>query len=474
MHLPDFRGRWLFAAVMLGLLLRGYHYLRCPPVWQDEAALVVNVLQLSPGEMFGHLIHSEAAPPLFLVVERLAVDLLGDGVLALRLVPVLASMGSLLLVSATARRLLTPSASLLAVGLFAVSDRMLWHSCEAKSYSLDVFWAAAAGYWVVRTEGWSLWHRVLPVMLVAPVAIWTSFPACFIAGALLVAWLTQAIRSDIPGRLGYLLTAVAIGLAFVALAAGPVAQQRCAAMDSCWSRMLPDWSHPWKIPLWSLASTFEVARYSLAPFGQPMALLAVVGAVSVCRNQTAGASAVTTLLMPLALALLAALLGKYPYGGARVEAFAAPAICLLGSAGVVELLPRIAYRSHLVAGVVLAGILYPIVLAGWVLVDPWARPAADRGAAYVLAHHQEHEPILVNHWEYEYYFRSMPRSWQYWDGSFDPRVLNSTQRLWLVMTGDADMPAVPFLLPDGWTIIDRQEFSQVVVFKLARSSDDRQ
>src|SRR5439155_6645575 len=35
---------WLGAAVLWGLLLRLYHFLRVPAVWQDEAAVLVNVL----------------------------------------------------------------------------------------------------------------------------------------------------------------------------------------------------------------------------------------------------------------------------------------------------------------------------------------------------------------------------------------------------------------------------------------------
>ena len=65
-------GLWVPAAVFVGLALRVYHYLRCPAVWHDEAALIVNVLGLSFGEMFGPLLHAEAAPPLFLMAEHLA------------------------------------------------------------------------------------------------------------------------------------------------------------------------------------------------------------------------------------------------------------------------------------------------------------------------------------------------------------------------------------------------------------------
>src|SRR5262245_7412579 len=131
--------RWTFALLLVGLALRAWHYLRCPSVWHDEAALIVNVLRLDFSQLLGLGIHHEAAPPLFLWVERAVALLLGDGVLALRLVPFLAACGALLLFAGAARQVLAPAALPWAVGFFAVSDRLLWHACEAKPYTLDVF-----------------------------------------------------------------------------------------------------------------------------------------------------------------------------------------------------------------------------------------------------------------------------------------------------------------------------------------------
>jgi hypothetical protein len=462
------RDRWLVVLVAVGLILRGYHNFRYPPVWHDEAAIVVNVLGLSFEEMFGPLIHAEAAPPLFLVAERLIVLVLGDGVLALRLLPILAACGSLLLVAGTARRVLSPVAAVLAVGLFAVSDRLLWHSCEAKSYSLDVFWAAAASYWFVRTDGWSLWRRCLPAALVAPLAIWTSFPACFVAGGLLVGWFPAAVRSGSSGRAAFLSVAASVGASFVVLALGPVAAQRCGTMEACWERQFADWSRPWAVPVWAFMSTFEVARYCLLPVGQPMLVFAAIGAAVVRRTRTDGQSLVATLLIPIGLALLAALLHKYPYGGARVVVFAAPAVCLLGAAGVSVALPAVARRSRVAAAVVLGVVLFPVALAGWVLIDPWDRPAADAGAGYVLSHRAAGEPVLVNHWEYEYYMRTIPGEWRLWFGSFEPAELETSGRIWVVHTGQVDGSTIPFMIPPGWEVSETQRYPQVAVFALAR------
>ena len=56
--------------VALGLALRGYHYFREPSMWHDEAAVAVNVLNRGYADLLGPLTFHEAAPPLFLWLEK--------------------------------------------------------------------------------------------------------------------------------------------------------------------------------------------------------------------------------------------------------------------------------------------------------------------------------------------------------------------------------------------------------------------
>ncbi len=453
------------AAVILGLALRTYHYLRCPDVWHDEAALIVNVLGLSFDEMLGSLIHSEAAPPLFLIAERSNVLGLGDGEFALRLLPFAASCLSMLLFAGLASRILGPLSAALAVGLFAVSDRLLWHACEAKPYALDVLVAVATAYWFVRTADCPLARRCLPAALLVPVAIWMSFPACFIAGGLLVALAPAAIRSGGTGRAAYAALVAAVGVSFLALALGPVAAQRSVAMDGCWTSHFPDWSRPWTVPGWSVMQTLEVARYCLYPAGQLLAPLAAIGAWAIGRR-SGGKELLAVILLPLVLALIASFLHKYPYGGTRVEAFAAPALCLLTAAGSRHAIPRLARRSQASAVLLTIAVLPPFVLASYRVIAPWPRAECAAASHHVLAHRTATDPILVNHWEYQYYFREQP-GWRMWSGALTPEDL-STGSVWIVHTGVQAVDQFPFPLPPGWAVTDRRVFRQTAVFRLQR------
>src|SRR5690349_563314 len=186
---PNWTGRlpWTSSVVALGLGLRLYHFLRDPSVWHDEAALVLNVLDKGFLDLLGTLSFAEAAPPLFLWMEKAATLLLGDGPHALRLVPFLASCAALVLMVPVARRILRPSAVPAALLLLACSDHLLWHSCEAKPYAVDVFAETILLAVFCWTGSWPLRARLLVFGLLGPVLIFLAYPGCFLCGGLLVA-----------------------------------------------------------------------------------------------------------------------------------------------------------------------------------------------------------------------------------------------------------------------------------------------
>jgi hypothetical protein len=363
-------------------------------------------------------------------------------------------------------RVLGPRSAALAVGLFAVSDRLLFHACEAKPYAVDVLVAAAAAWWFVRTTDRPLWKRCVPAALAAPFAVWVSFPACFVLGGLILGLLPAAVCEGRRGRVALAVLAATVGVSFVALALGPVAAQRCAAMDSCWTAHFPDWSRPWFVPVWAVLQTLEVCRYCLMPLGQVLAVFAGFG-VAVLLARPGGRDLVAVLLAPLGLALAASFLHKYPYGGMRVEVFATPALCLLTAAGARHLLSRVARTSPALA--VVAGLLAfapPVVLTAYRTAQPWPRAEGDKAAAFVREQSESGEPIFGNFWEYEYYLRDEP-GFRAWQGAFEPEELTAP-RAWVIHTADRAAEHYPFPLPRGWKVAARTEFARTSVFELRR------
>jgi hypothetical protein len=475
-------GRWTALAVAVGLLLRAFHYLRGPSVWHDEAALLVNVLDLNFGEQLGPLIWAEAAPPLFLWAERAVALALGDGIFALRLLPFLASCLALLLVAGTARRLLPPAGALAAVLIFAGSDRLLWHACEAKPYALDVLLAAALPALYLWGQGRPLGPQLALLAVLSPVAVWLCFPGAFLCGAALAALLPRVWRERRPAvLLGYAAWAAGVFAAFALLALGPARAQRCGALESCWADQFPDWSRPGRVPAWAALSALEVARYCFKPLGQAYAPLAAVGAVAWWRS---GRRALAALLLgPPALALLAACLYRYPFGASRLEVFAAPALALLSAAGLAPTAAALRPRwREAPAG--LAALLATAPLLGLAsAAAPWDRQDCGGAAAYVLGRLRGGDTVIANKWEYVYYFRRADPPAAVLTGDpadltlrqpkrgrlIGPGDLPAAGRCWVLMSEDGHaardlLAGLPWFT--GRRLRERREFERTTVYLL--------
>jgi len=464
-RLPGWPVGWLLAA---GIALRAWHYLRDPSIWIDEAALVVNVLGKGFKELLGPLLFSEAAPPLFLWIERGMVVVFGDGLYALRLVPFAASCAALVLVWLLARRVLREEAVPWAVLLFAVSDRLLWHCCEAKPYALDVLAAAGLAYLYVAMRGAALVRQMIVYAGLAPLLIFLGYSSGFLYGGLLVALLPVVWKSRRAGAwLSYALLALTVFVSFGLLVAGPVRAQRDATIPSCWEDMgkFPPWDRPWMVPWWLVCSTLNVASYCCRPAGEALMPLAVVGAASLWRRSERGLLSV--LLLPVLLALGASLFRAYPYGGTRVLAYAAPALFLLAAEGVPPSLAWLRARRRLAALLLAIVLLTPMARTAWRTVTPWRRADTAGAAAYVLQHRRPTDAVTGNYWDYTYLFREIGPAFT----PLDPWREPAAGRLWAVISSRSEEELRGLLRSlriDQWQVLEHREFVWTDVYLLQR------
>jgi hypothetical protein len=457
-----------------GLAFRSYHYLRCPSMWHDEAAAVVNVLNRDFVDLLGPLSFHEAAPPLFLWVEKAASLALGDGECALRLPSFLASCGALCLFAWVAVRLLSPGAVAWAVLLFAFSEQLAWHACEAKPYSFDVL--AAVGVLAVHAgmRNGAVAPRLLVYTGLAPVLIFLSYPACFLFGGVLAANLPAVWRERRAAAwLAYGVLAVAVVVCFGALVLGPVRAQHDVEMTSCWTGFFPDWSRPRWIPAWATFASLDVLRYCFKPLGMTLAPLAVVGAVASWRNRARAGLVLAAL--PVGLALVASFLNRYPFGGARVMVYVAPAIALLAAAGsvaVMDWLIRLGPRWQWAAGVVVLILASPIWNAVQSVVRPWPRADAAGAAGFVASHRLPSDAVAGNNWTHLYYFRRLGPAFHWLEQR--PAADADDDRCWIVYTeevaAEKRMAKTLRFVPPGWEVRERREFQFTTVVLAASST----
>jgi hypothetical protein len=390
--------------------------------------------------------------------------------MSLRLPPFLASVAALALLAWTAWREVEPAACVWAVFLFASSDRLLWHACEAKPYAFDVL--AAVGFLALfsATRSWSVHRRVWLFVPPMPVVVWLCYPGCFLCGGVVLALAWDVWRDRRPACLvAYGSLAVAVVSSFAALYFGPARAQRCAAMESCWTGQFPDWGQPWTVPFWSVASTLDAARYCFMPWGYPLALFAIAGGIRLWKSGLR--EFVTLAAAPLALNLLAAWLHGYPFGGARVVVHAAPALAILSGAAIAPCLEWCRSRGRALAGPLFALLMLPLALSLYRVAVPWFRPDCAAATEYALEHRTPDEPVYGNHWQFEYYCRGLGQQFAY-------LCLDSTladRPAWVLLTAYEDRERAETVdrLAQSFRVVDRREFPGATALRLIPEAQAR-
>jgi hypothetical protein len=368
--------------VLLGLLWRTVRYALAFPLWGDEAFVAVTLLERDIAGLSRPPEFYQIVPPAFLWSEWLAVRWLGSGEWALRLIPFLAGVASLLLFWRFCRGATTRRTTLLAVAILAASFYPVRHAAEVKPYATDLLVSL-----VLTSLAWATYRRIVSLprwsalIAAAVVGVWCSYPAIFPAGAVAMLLGTRAIRER-SGRARVLwaayctLLATSWGLMYDRYA-GP--QARAAAFLTelkTWRDAFPPAAQPWRLPWWFIrVHTGMMLAYPQGGhnFGSaPTALLTIVGCIRMARRR-ARRPLLLLLLGPLPLALAAASLHRYPYGtSTRVMLYMAPAFCLLAAEGLIAAL-RLRHCSG----------RGPIVVAGLLAIFPIGGVAHDLIWPYV-------------------------------------------------------------------------------------------
>ena len=151
----------------------------------------------------GPLDYRQMAPPGWLILQKAAVLLFGEGERALRLVPFLGSLVTLPLCWHVARRVLPAGVGPpLTLGLVAIGLPFIFYAAQVKPYATDV--AVALGLLAlalaVRRDGAGE-GRMLRLGLAGAIAPWLSYPAMLAEAGLLAALAATAILAHERGRL---------------------------------------------------------------------------------------------------------------------------------------------------------------------------------------------------------------------------------------------------------------------------------
>lgn len=381
--------------VAIGALLRVAQYLSNRSLFLDEACLAMNVLNRSFAGLLRPLDLMQVSPAGFLLLEKLSVRLFGESEYALRLVPLVAGLASLLLFQRVARRCLPPSAVAAAVGLFALSGPLIDYSSTVKQYSLDVAITLLLLDAALRVRAEVAgWRPVAMLAALGAIAIWFSHPAVFVLAGLGTTLAVSAFFRGERSRARLLAGTALLWLgSFAALWAVSLrATTNNSTMAAQWAFGFPRSSTDILWPARVVGGLFE---YAAGPSFRGLGLLALlVGCLVLART---GRETLALLTAPFLVTLLAGAIHRYPFAD-RLLLFLLPFLLLLVGGGA-ERVREALGRSAPAAGAVWLTLLFfhPVRDAATALARPRTREEMRPVLAEVLQKRQPDDRIYVYH-----------------------------------------------------------------------------
>jgi hypothetical protein len=161
--------RWvLVASLALGALLRVQGLTR-RELWIDEYGTWWTIAGASFSDCFRRALEIQGQSPLYYLITRLSVDLLGVGEASLRLPSLVSGLALLAVAFPLARCIFRDGrAAVLCVAAFALSEQLIYSSQEARPYALALLLGAGSFYgYAALLERDGLWRRSAYVLVTA-------------------------------------------------------------------------------------------------------------------------------------------------------------------------------------------------------------------------------------------------------------------------------------------------------------------
>ena len=362
---------WLVVAI--GVWLRVLEYSAYRELYMDEESLLRNLTGLAVFDFHTRLSEEQLAPPGFLVVERLMVRLGLDLVWSARFLPLVCGISSVFLMRLVARRFISRPAVPIAVGLFALSEWLLYYSAEIKQYSTDLALTLVALLLAAklmaarplerrtpsrtaerRQNGRRLLlenqRRIRQTQSPCAANCWLSPSSARLASGFLTRWRLCSPGSERgswrrprSAAIGRMCSELWVSLVWAASFAGCFAVSHAILTtgqfiwnwwDFAFLPIPPRSAADLERDFWQMVNVFNSPADVLTPLGVlPSAFVALglflTGAVALGRRRPGGLYLVAS---PILFALMASALRQYPFHG-RLLVFLVPTVHLLVAEG---------------------------------------------------------------------------------------------------------------------------------------------
>jgi hypothetical protein len=450
----------------LGIAVRLRQFSHAASFWYDEAFLLLILPGRSLAEYAQPLPYNIVAPPLYLWLNGALAAVAGiTDELAMRLPALVAGLAALMLMAPLAGQITNRAGTLFAVACAGLSMRSVTHSSEVRPYTIDMFLVELVigaailalspnGSNRSRTAGRA---GLLALAIVGP---WLSFPSVFALAGTSVAIIFLSRRADGQRDWPFWLTFNAVA------AISGLAVWYFFARHMYYPGMIEHWGHrgwggfPDKSSvraslMWIAMRPYSIMQYANQDVGWTLVILSIWGGVVLFRSNR---MALTILIAPFIVALVAALLGKYPLAD-RTQLFLVPCGWLLAGVGVGDLIGR--KWGRLLVAIATGNLVLNLFKIGILILSPL--DGMDyRGAYQLVNEHAAAEDVIWDQMGVVYKLYHGDRPNVYFDRPA-PAYLAATRRAWLIGGGPVLDEVHREMEAAGGNCIWRRSFSQVEI-----------
>jgi len=385
------------------------------PLWVDECWSAIEIVNRSFWDILrnNYIFPISSRPPMFFVlIEKMAVVLFGDNEFALRLPPLLFSIGSVIVFYFLTKKIISPRFCLIAIWLFALSEPLVYYAAEAKRYSTQVF--AALLIWSFAVFFLKEGYRVRWLFffgLFGAFILWLSRTSFFILfGVFLLLGLKMLSRKKYREILCLVGAAVPFSISFSLLYFFVFKEVIVGqSMKDHFSYGFWD-GEPLSGGMIQWMGKVIIASIS-NPAGLGFPFIAFILILLGIRNFSKRDAWLSALFwVPLALALLAAMTGHYPYWG-RVIIFVVPAYFIFLTYGL-EAVFNYSFKAKFWIGAALLVIVFfqPVYDSLYYLTHSRLKTDNRKMLQFFSENYQPGDSVYVNEgvrYPYYYYARSL-------------------------------------------------------------------
>jgi hypothetical protein len=389
--------------VAVGIGTRLWLYVRNASLSIDEASLGLNLIDRSYSQLFDQLAFNQAAPPGFLLAQRVSISLFGPSPYALRLVPLLAGIATCLLIYPVASRIIGRSWALFALAVVIVSAPLSTYASTNKQYSLDgaVTLALLAIALAVRPRG----RGVVILAAAGAIGVWLSHPAAFVLAGIAVASCMESLSRRSFSDLARLAVIAGIWLiSFVGayLVTRTSVEHLQASLGGSTIIDRQGTSNSLRTAGGVVRNILGIPGFN-APSRVALVLVAlglcVAGVVGLCLRRN---PLVAALVVPLIAAIVAVAAGLYP-DFSRTFLFAIPLLAILIGGGA-KAIGDHSRRAQAVVGLLVGGLI--VCMAYGIRSTVWRDHGVTRALTYLASNARNGDSLYVNRgaqYDYRYY-----------------------------------------------------------------------